>query len=57
MPRPYGKRKGVLERIVRVYEAAPALGNSTDDLPRRTEYLLARKMLANAKEIYDQKGN
>lgn len=39
-----------LEEIVREYEVRPAQGNSVDDMVRRTEYLLAKKMLAQSKK-------
>lgn len=39
------KQKQTLEAIVSDYEARPAQGNSVDDMVRRTEYLLAKKML------------
>jgi hypothetical protein len=46
MPKRYGKRHLVFEKIVRQYEAAPAVGNGTDEMLRRTEYVLALQMLA-----------
>ncbi|MDT7517953.1 hypothetical protein RAE19_04235 [Rhodoferax sp. TBRC 17660] len=39
------KQNQTLEAIVRDYEARPAQGNSVADMVRRTEYLLAKKML------------
>lgn len=55
MSRRYGKRRRVLERTVHAYETAPASGNSTEDLIRRTEYLLALQMLARQRGTIDAK--
>jgi hypothetical protein len=35
-----------LKKIIRDYEAAPAQGNSIDEMLQRTEYLLAKQMLS-----------
>ncbi len=40
-------QRETLKKIVRDYEAAPAQGNSTDEMIARTEYLLAKRMLAD----------
>ncbi len=39
-----------LRKIVQEYEASPAQGNSTDDMIRRTEYLLAKQMLSKKEQ-------
>lgn len=45
------KQRKVLEKIVRDYEAVlPRTGNSVDDMLRRTEYLLAKKMLSKMEQ-------
>lgn len=44
------KQRTTLETIVREYEAAPAQGNTLDDVLRRTEYLLAKKMLSKEEQ-------
>jgi hypothetical protein len=39
-----------LRKIVEEYEANPAGGNSLDDMIRRTEYLLAKRMLSKEEQ-------
>lgn len=39
-------QRETLEKIVYDYEAAPAKGNSTDEMIARTEYMLAKRMLS-----------
>lgn len=39
-------QRETLEKIVHDYEAAPAKGNSTDEMIARTEYMLAKRMLS-----------
>jgi hypothetical protein len=57
MPKRFGRRRRVLERIVSGYEAAPATGNSADEMTRRTEYMLALEMLAKENGVIDAKEN
>lgn len=40
------KQRETLEKIIRAYEAAPALGNSVAEMIARTEYTLAKRMLS-----------
>lgn len=57
MPIRYGKsmrQRATLEKIVQDFEAAPVRGNSTDEMIARTEYLLAKRMLAD--ENYQRGG-
>jgi hypothetical protein len=45
----------MFERIVRAYETAPATGNRTDEMLRRTEYVLAVQMLEKMRGGVDAK--
>ena len=44
-------QRETLEKIVHDYEAAPAKGNSTDEMIARTEYMLAKRMLGRVIEV------
>ena len=48
------RQRATLEKIVQDFEAAPVRGNSTDEMIARTEYLLAKRMLAD--ENYQRGG-
>ncbi|MBK1683115.1 hypothetical protein [Rhodoferax fermentans] len=38
-------QRATLAKIIQTYEAAPAKGNTTDEMIARTEYMLAKQML------------
>lgn len=49
-------QRETLEKIIRAYEAAPVQGNGTDEMISRTEYLLAKRMLAVGECCRTRKG-
>ncbi len=49
-------QRATLEKIVRDYEAVPAQGNSPAEMIARTEYMLAKRMLAEDECSRIQKG-
>lgn len=50
------RQREMLEKIVKDFETSPVRGNSADEMIARTEYVLAKRMLAEDECSRIQKG-